>query len=394
MRKIFVVCFVLLLFRNSYAQEAQDFFKSACASYIRGNEEKTISLMEQAVKLAPGNKEITDFYAKILAEYGSENFLAGKYGKARGFLEEAGKLQPGNKQIKNMLNLCDKILMKETSLQKNGGEKNIKSIIKEFTDQKEKFSKNYNIGIKTIGKILKESEKEKRELINLLNRQQNENRKKLNRFVFGAAVGIILLGFLIAIFMHKFMQRLAAQREDSLLEHQKHILKELSRSSSLRTSLPPLFRNSTHEVITDIDPIVREKARRIELIEKELQGEKDPTAATSLLIPYLDDSSNRVRANASKALYYHNEKLAVATLKNMLSSSNEWMRASGIWVLGELATEKTIEILLSIRDETKKSVLKQLQKTLERLFKRDDVEKAVKNKIKKLLEETSAKLTE
>ena len=163
---------------------------------------------------------------------------------------------------------------------------------------------------------------------------------------------------------------------------------------SSKQSLPPLFRRSTHEVITDIDPIIREKARRIELIEKELHGEKDPTAATSLLIPYLDDPSNRVRANASKALYYHNEKLAVATLENMLLNYNKWMRTSAVWALGELATEKTIEIILGIRNETKKSVLKQLQKTLERLLKRDDVGKAEKNKIKNFLEETSAKLTE
>ena len=293
-----------------------------------------------------------------------------------------------------MLDLCDRITREETSFQKNGGEKNIQGLIKEFTDQKEKFSANYSIGMEMIGKILKESEKEKRELISILNSQQDENRKKLNWFVFGAAVIIILLGFLTIFFMHKFMQRLAAKREDSLLEHQKRILEELNKTGSSKQSLPPLFRRSTHEVITDIDPIIREKARRIELIEKELHGEKDPTAATSLLIPYLDDPSNRVRANASKALYYHNEKLAVATLENMLLNYNKWMRTSAVWALGELATEKTIEIILGIRNETKKSVLKQLQKTLERLLKRDDVGKAEKNKIKNFLEETSAKLTE
>ncbi|MFH1352618.1 MAG: HEAT repeat domain-containing protein [bacterium] len=394
MKKFFIFCFVLLLFQNSYAQEAADFFKSACASYIRGDEEKTIELLEQAVKLAPDNKEITDFYAKILTEYGSENFLAGKYGIARGFLAKAEKLQPENKQIKNMLTLCDRMSMKETSALKNGDAINVKGLITEFKDQKEKFSANYSIGMEMIGKILKESEKEKRELINLLSRQQDEDRKKLNRIVFGAVVIIILLGFLTALFMHKSMQRLAAKREDSLLAHQKHILEELSNTSSLKASLPPLFRRSTHEVITDIDPIVREKARRIELIEKELQEEKDPTAATSLLIPYLDDSNNRVRANASKALYYHNEKLATATLKNMLLSYNKWMRASAVWALGELATEKTIEIILGIRNETKKSVLKQLQKTLERLLERDEIKKAVRDEIKKLLEETNAKLPE
>jgi class 3 adenylate cyclase/HEAT repeat protein len=56
------------------------------------------------------------------------------------------------------------------------------------------------------------------------------------------------------------------------------------------------------------------------------------------LLPLLNHTSNRIRANVAKVLFLSGRHEVIASLNPMLLSSNSLMRASGAWAVGELAT--------------------------------------------------------
>lgn len=392
MSKLFLCVFLLTSVQNLCARTGKEAFKEAVSSYIKGEKSESIALMDEARGIEPSDEEIRNFYLKILTEYGSESFFEKKYGEALNYLNKAAKIDPSNAEINKMLLLCGQAT---GDVPEKNRERVIESeLVKEFKREQQKFTSSYNYGVNTIDMLLKQSEKERAELVNLINKQQREDSAKINRVIMGSVFVIMLLGFGTAFITQRFMHNLAAKREDALFEHQKRILEEMRKGGVYHTALPPLVRNSTHEVITDIDPIIREKARRIELIERELASEVDPNVATTLLLPYLDDTSNRVRANAAKALFSHNKKLAMATLKSMLMSYNKWMRTSAVWVLAELATEETMELLEGVTDDKKESVLSQLKDSLKRIIERPETDKKIKGKAEKILKCTEERIKE
>jgi len=386
MKKQLGLVILLVLFRNLSAQTAKDAFNIAVAEYIKGDRQESITLMEKALSLDSQNIEMKEFFVKMLTEYGSESFFSDEYEAARDYLTRARQMDPANQEIRKMLLLCDRMTAAGLIAESSGAKsEELDALIKEFTDEKDKFTANFSYGLETINSLLKQSEKERAKLLSEIASAREADRAKMNQMVL---IGIaIFAAILLAAFylMHAITRRFVERREIVTLEHQKKIMEEM-RGFSQHSPLPPLIRNSTHETITDIDPIIREKARRIEFIEEELKNEKDPNVATTLFLPYLDDYSNRVRANAAKALYRHNRKLATATLRDMLSSHNEWMRASAVWALGEIAEEGTLDMIAEMNDEKHACVLEQIKASLGRVMKRDDVSEEIKTAASEILQ--------
>ncbi|MBU3955089.1 HEAT repeat domain-containing protein, partial [bacterium] len=325
------------------------------------------------------NSEMKEFFVKILTEYGSESFLANDYVSAGDYLKKAGKIDPENKEIKKMLLLCGRMTETETLAESSAGKgEGLSELVREFKKQKDKFSANFNYSIETINSLLKQSENERADLVKEIASQRAADRAKMNKIIIFGIVALVLILFLAFFITHNIMRRFVEGREIATLEHQRKIMNELRAGALVHTSLPPLVRNFTHEIITDIDPIIREKARRIELIEEELKTENDPNIATTFFLPYLDDINNRVRANAAKALYRHNKRLALVTFKNMISSADEWMRSSAVWALGEIADDETVGLITLLKNEKKLRVRGQIKATLDKLLKRTDVSGGVK----------------
>jgi len=120
---------------------------------------------------------------------------------------------------------------------------------------------------------------------------------------------------------------------------------------------------------------------RVKLLEKELSEEKDPKVVIKLLKPFLNDDNNMVRANAAKALYKHSEKLSLDTLTDMLKSPDLQMQLSAVWALGEIDSEKTINILIKKIDGKEPIVARKAAKIL----KNKNINKETKKKIDRIL---------
>lgn len=112
------------------------------------------------------------------------------------------------------------------------------------------------------------------------------------------------------------------------------------------------------ESLKDSDP--RVKANAIDAIyENRIDVDK------GVLTDLLNDRSSRVRANAALAVHRIAPELAHQTLGQMLEHPDALMRASGVWLAGNLQSEKTGEILINmVRRESDELVINQLVRTL------------------------------
>ena len=98
------------------------------------------------------------------------------------------------------------------------------------------------------------------------------------------------------------------------------------------------------------DKNARVRANAVEAVEM-IAGTDEKTIKQHLL-PLLNDENNRVKANSIKALFATGESQVYDVLKNMTTSSDDWMRASAAYVLGVVNYEKSIDLLLEfLKDE-------------------------------------------
>ncbi|MFH2084797.1 MAG: hypothetical protein ABII20_05670, partial [Candidatus Omnitrophota bacterium] len=185
MKKQLLLIIFLAVFQNLSAETAKEVFNRAVAEYIKGEKRESMSLMETALSLDGKNSEMKEFFVKMLTEYGSESFLADDYVSAQAYLTKAGNIDPDNQEIRKMLLLCRRMsergLIAESSAAK---EKELNALIKEFKQQKDKFSANFNYGLETINSLLKQSEKEREKLLSEISSAREADRVKMNQIVF------------------------------------------------------------------------------------------------------------------------------------------------------------------------------------------------------------------
>lgn len=132
-------------------------------------------------------------------------------------------------------------------------------------------------------------------------------------------------------------------------------------------------------VITDINPHVRARADSVELIPRTIS---DPNVAEKMLKPFLSDPNNRVRANAARAIYQYNPELALATLNDMASSPDKWMRLSTAWAVGEIAAPEVTGILRKLLDDVDESVKNRAIEAFENMADvKEDIAKEIRNMI-------------
>lgn len=112
------------------------------------------------------------------------------------------------------------------------------------------------------------------------------------------------------------------------------------------------------------DDIERVRANTIEALEN-----FDTKDTIPLVAPLLNDSNNRVKANAIKFLLKKGkDQLNVSSgykeLEKMITSENEWMRASAAFVLGEIKDKNSVLLLLSALPDQYWFVNKNIVKSL------------------------------
>ena len=120
-------------------------------------------------------------------------------------------------------------------------------------------------------------------------------------------------------------------------------------------------------VITDINPHIRMRAESVETIASVF---KDSKLAPEMLTPFLSDPNNRVQANAAKAIYPYNPKMALDTLQQMSKNTDKWMRMSAAWALGEIATPDTGEMLQLLIDDPDEDVKIKARQSIQKILKK------------------------
>jgi hypothetical protein len=92
----------------------------------------------------------------------------------------------------------------------------------------------------------------------------------------------------------------------------------------------------------------RMEFRRIEAIEAELITEADRGVAKKLLIEFFLIDDPWVKARAAKALHAIDPRTAVVELQKMVKDESPFVQLPAIWALGELNSDRALEMLMSM----------------------------------------------
>jgi HEAT repeat protein len=97
----------------------------------------------------------------------------------------------------------------------------------------------------------------------------------------------------------------------------------------------------------------RIRANAVEALGK-IGGDK----VKEFLVPYLKDSSNRVKANTAIALWEFNELRSKIrkVFDEMIKDRNKWMKASAFYAFGEIKADEFVQILLNSIDDSDEDV--------------------------------------
>lgn len=419
------------------------YFSAGVQKYLKGDLDGAIRDLEDAYNFDKTNKKAQVFLTKVLVGKGTEYYLKKDYTRALPYLRRAHELAPDNEKVKEMFTLVDAEVNpppKPTPtpatpsapgtevevakappavyIPKTEDEKSelMVDLFATFQAQQEKLLDAYMGPQEVLKDMISQSDQERLQLYEGMRAERQqlfEMLEKKDEVVVGAfkesqnvmkrtmAYGII--GFVVAImvvvfFIYLILNYVSARREAMLMQQQEKILGIMQEQNvALASGQAKLMLGApgtegketitTREMMQDSNPHVR--ARGVEVIEAELVKEMDPEVAVKLLMPFLQDSDNRVKANAAKALYNFDKPRAIDTLKEMADSSDKWMRVSASWAFGEIGTDDAIDPLLELAKDSEYHVKRRAIKSLDQIYqdKKNSLSEDVKQKILRTLEE-------
>jgi hypothetical protein len=125
--------------------------------------------------------------------------------------------------------------------------------------------------------------------------------------------------------------------------------------------------------------------RKIEAIEAELIGEKDPNVAQRLLRGYLETKDPWVRARAAQVIHKLDADGAWQVVKALLSSNTLADRLSAVWALEEMATLPALEALTPLLWSRDAELQKSAIRCLIRWNSKKELPPEMLNKVESLL---------
>lgn len=426
----------------SAKSEAKKLYKAAEEKYDIGEVDEAIVDLEKALEIDSKFKKAEELLLKILINVSTEYYAADDYEMAFPYLTKAYNLAPENTKVKYMYEIVSKELIARES------EKKAAELEAQRKAEQERREVELEAGRKEeklLEKKRQEEEKRKRELESKRRRKEEkkrraefeakmkiereetektllarkeevekatnkykEARKRLRWTIVLGIIGI-LLSLLVAIFLifiiftysdRRFERRWKEERagQDEFRQRvEKILLGNQERTLGLLERLSGALRGETRkvvvekpgggrEILTDINPHIRARADGVELIEATVD---DPEVGERLLKPFLEDRDSRIRANAGKALYKFNKEKAMVVLTEMCKSNDQWMRLSGAWALGEIGSQTTAEILLSLLQDSWEFVRERAAKSLEKILtqKKEKIETTLLERIESALKE-------
>ena len=135
----------------------------------------------------------------------------------------------------------------------------------------------------------------------------------------------------------------------------------------------------------------RMEFRKIEAIEAELSNESDRGIAQKLLTDFFKVDDPWVKARAAKALYTLDPKTAVGELRAMAKNSSPFVQLPGIWALGELNSDRALDILMSLVWNKNPEVQQAVIRSLVQKETKHQIPPEYSRKVKSLLKEVRYK---
>lgn len=340
--RFFVFFVISLSIAASFLNREKDevfLFQKGEELYRKGDVEKAITCFERALNLDKNNKKIKTFLARVLKEVGNKYLAEGSNLKALVNFKKASDLKPQDEDLKHLCwSIEDEITLPRFAVYFQIA---FDKVVENFSKNLQKFMFVNGIGffaILSIGGLF---------FYRLILR----NNRKRERVLIGE---------------WRKIQGALQSKEEFYKKQQEQTLKMMQEENMLvseaSTKLATKQSFTIKEMIGDCNPYIR--ARGVEVLGEELVNEKDCTVVERLLVPFLEDKNNRVRANAVKALYSHNKELAMRTLRKMVQDRDSWMRLSAAWVLGEIGGPEATKILLTLIEDPDYKVQKRVLKSL------------------------------
>ncbi len=358
----------MALLGNAQDENAQDenmdYFNMGVVNYIRGDLPQAVENLQKAYSQNPDDTKVQTFYLKTLVETGTQLYERGEYEQAKPHFESALQLSPENKEVKKMYSIVTDSEKRDVAMT---------PALESFRKEQEKLISGYLKQKDVFDKIIAKLDTERDSLKKIIKEREETIKNDIIRFVIIAAITAFIAGILLFGILFLWYRKKEGLKTDALLSHQESIIKKMqsfSAPSDRTASDSALFKIDSSErgVITDINTSIRKKAKRVEMLEKDLLDEKDPEVAEKLFQQYINDDNNRIKANAAKALYPHNSRKALEILAEMLLNYDKWMRTSAVWALGEITSEKAAKLLLSLKNEDDPNVKVQLTESIEKLM--------------------------
>ncbi|MBN1384536.1 MAG: HEAT repeat domain-containing protein [Elusimicrobia bacterium] len=394
-RKIFLLTgtAVCILFINLFAQSDSviSYVSKANELYEKGEIKKAIISLEDGMAFNPTSVKIRTLLVKMLVEDSKNDYSKKDYDRAIRSLKRAVDLAPTDKYVKDIYEMViDAKKKAEAAAAERKSRKpavtgsrmdtkelnKIISSLYSYRESQEEWMESYRKSEEMLNKKIAQFESEKKRYIVLM--------------IISLLLGFSGLGLFIVT------QRRYAEREQSLSQRENHLLDLMKREDiSFAKSVTKLALSQyslTDEKISlkemMVHPNAHIRARGVELLEQELEQKNDPVAATKVLLPFLRDPNNRVRANAAKALYKFNAETAFSILSEMVNNPSRWMQTSAAWALGQILDERSVRILLERLDflevHSKRSAVNSLERILKNAKEEisDDLKRTIRKKLK------------
>ncbi len=415
---IFII-FIGGIFNLSEAKSksAELYFHRGLESYLKGSIEETITNVEEALKFDKENKKMKAFIVKILAERSSELFLNKQYMDALPYLEKAKWYDPDNVDVNRMYNITYQQLhpvmqppdvtkppdvtqppfvIQIPSRDEEEKENIMITLLAQVQKQQEDLIKAYTYPQDILRQIITKSEGERELLLKVIERTFEAQKEASYRTVMFSIGGFLVAIILVIFLIYFILMKISAKRERILIDQQTKILDMVQKQSlalaqgatQLRLTYTPAqeVQTTPRQMINDPNPRVRTKG--LEVIEAELiDGDENADVAEKLLVPFIKEKDNRVRATALKILHRYNPEKAMESIKEMIKSNDRWMRISAVWVLGEVIPDlEIVKVLLSNINDKDYHFKRRVVKALKNILGSD--EKKINKKVREKIQNT------
>jgi tetratricopeptide (TPR) repeat protein len=414
---------------NAEENLAEMYQRKGVKSFVARQYDQAISDLEQARVIDPSNQKVVKLISKCYERKGASSLDSGNIDNARECFTTALEFDATNEDAVKALarlntkkNIPDQtstdvkqtiqaaqqpgpVVSQQTPLiitpQVIGPDtqqaKVVASLLTNFQTQQQMMAQQ----LQASNDLLKRTDQQKDEYMKALVQASDQKSDLMNRFIIvGAVVVVVVIVVALVIFVFLFskfsrasdlrtiqateaLQAVLANQPLAITKKEPEQLlldgplkdvsgAEKTTSRTMLKSAVEALTGVTLEELTAQDP--SQRARAIELLESELndRGSAGPDLDKKVqkLKTLLDDTNNRVRANAAKAYYLVDTKLSMNVFKEMLSGGSSRLRASALWALGEIGTQETLSLIMENENETDEIVKYNIKMALDKIKSR------------------------